>query len=217
MTTCADTTLSLGVYLLGALDPAERGAVDAHLADCASCRAELGELAALPSMLSQLSIDDVTIEPVDVPADLFERVASQARAEDARKASARQVARHRRLFAAAAVIVLIMVVTVGSLVAVRHHSPGHYSTTAGSVHMSVKLASQATGTGYAVTVSGLPVDEHCQLIAVGKDGTREVAGRWNATYQGTATQIGSTSIPQSDLAELVLLGTNGAPLATVNV
>ena len=43
---CTDARLSLGVYVLGAIDPAERALVDAHLLTCRDCRDELAGLAA---------------------------------------------------------------------------------------------------------------------------------------------------------------------------
>ena len=35
---CADARPSLGVYVLGAIEPAERSLVDAHLMTCRDCR-----------------------------------------------------------------------------------------------------------------------------------------------------------------------------------
>ena len=35
---CAEVRLSLGAYVLGALDPADRSRVDTHLAGCPECR-----------------------------------------------------------------------------------------------------------------------------------------------------------------------------------
>jgi anti-sigma factor RsiW len=215
--TCQDTTLSLGVYLLGALDSSEHAAVEDHLRDCTACRARLAEISGLPPLLERLSLDDVECEPLEVPDDLFDRVATQAREEHLAATRAR---RFRRLTAVAAAAVLIVAVAVGSL-AVSHHGGTHHGTVAAStnngVTMKVVLASQASGTGLHVTVSGLPRDEHCQLIAVAKDGSRDVAGRWDATYLGWAQVTGSTSIPRAELSQLVLLGNGGTHLVTVNV
>jgi predicted anti-sigma-YlaC factor YlaD len=215
--TCQDATLSLGVYLLGALDPTERAVVEDHLRDCAACRAQLAELSGLPPLLERLDLDDLDCEPLEVPDELFDRVAAQAREEDRAAARAR---RYRRLVAVAAAAVLVVVVALGSL-AVYHHNGTHHGTVAANtdngVTMKVVLASQASGTGLHVTVSGLPRDEHCKLIAVAKDGTRDVAGRWDATYLGWAQVTGSTNIPQSELSQLVLLGNGGTHLVTVNV
>lgn len=220
--TCSDTTLSLGVYLLGALDAQERAEVEAHLSGCAACRAELAELEELPALLGRLTLDDIPGEPLAVPEDLYERVAAHARVQDAQRAPSR-VARYRRLTAVAAAVVLITAGGVGSWAALRPHSPAAppqakvFVSQSGPVQMQVTLASQTTGTGLAVVVSGLRQNEHCKLIAIAKDGRRDVAGRWDATYVGKAQETGSTSIPRSQLSQLVLLGTGGEKLATVTV
>jgi anti-sigma factor RsiW len=222
--TCDDTTLSLGVYLLGSLDADEQAAVEAHLRDCENCQFELAELAALPSLLERLTLEDFAVEPPTVPADLFDRVAARARAEhlDAQiTTSARH--RYRRLTAVAAAVVLVAGATVGSVALAHDGGSPHGASRAtrshaqGNVKMRVTLAAQTSGTSLWVTVAGLHEDEHCQLIAIAKNGSRDVAGRWSATYGGQAQVTGSTVIARSQLARLVLLGTNGQPLDTVNV
>lgn len=55
---CTEARLSLGVYLLGAIDPAGRGRFDAHLAGCRDCRDELAGLASLPGLLAWVSADE---------------------------------------------------------------------------------------------------------------------------------------------------------------
>jgi anti-sigma factor RsiW len=215
--TCDDTTLSLGVYLLGALDTDERAAVEVHLSDCEHCRVELAELAALPSMLERLTLDDFAIEPPVVPEELFDRVAARAREEHADLRMA-QRHRYRRLTAVAAAVVLVTGAAVGTVALTHHGQPkSTFVQSQGSVKMRVTLAAQKSGTSLQVTVAGLREDEHCQLIAIGKDGSRDVAGRWSATYAGQANETGSTAIARSQLTQLVLLGTNGRPLDTVKV
>jgi hypothetical protein len=51
-------TMTLGVYLLGALEPAERSAFESHLSYCEICRGELVRLAPLPGLLNQISPED---------------------------------------------------------------------------------------------------------------------------------------------------------------
>jgi anti-sigma factor RsiW len=51
-------TMTLGVYLLGALDPAERYAFESHLSYCDICRGELVRLAPLPGLLNQITPED---------------------------------------------------------------------------------------------------------------------------------------------------------------
>jgi anti-sigma factor RsiW len=222
--TCDDTTLSLGAYLLGALDADEQAAVEAHLRDCEHCQHELADLTALPPLLERLTLEDFAVEPPEVPADLFDRVAVRARAEHAdAQAAASARHRYRRLTAVAAAVVLIGGVTAGS-VALAHQGAAHHASPTttvqsshGSITMRVTLAAQTSGTSLRVAVAGLPENEHCQLIAIGKDGSRDVAGRWSATYSGQAQVTGSTVIARSQLARLVLLGTDGQPLDTVDV
>jgi predicted lipoprotein with Yx(FWY)xxD motif len=48
---CADIRPLLGVYLTGAIAPADRAVAVRHLAACADCRAELAGLAGLPGLL----------------------------------------------------------------------------------------------------------------------------------------------------------------------
>jgi hypothetical protein len=219
--TCQETTLALGVYLVGALDPAERAEVDEHLHRCAQCRTELAELAALPSMLDQLTIEDINAEPVALPEDLFDRVAARARADASDAPAAPAAGRHRTrraaLLAVAAVLAVLVAVgiTVGTLA--TQGSPSGYTATQAGIHMHVMLTSQTSGTGLRVTVSGLPRNEQCRLIAVASDGSRDLAGRWWATYSGQAQVTGSTDIPRSELSRLVLLGTQGQRLVTVPV
>ncbi|MBO0776702.1 MAG: zf-HC2 domain-containing protein, partial [Actinobacteria bacterium] len=53
---CRETRQSLGVYVVGAIDPAERATVDAHLGGCPECREELASLAGLPALLHRVPV-----------------------------------------------------------------------------------------------------------------------------------------------------------------
>ncbi|MEV4454904.1 zf-HC2 domain-containing protein [Microbispora sp. NPDC049633] len=57
--TCEEVRISLGVYVLGALDAEETAEVEAHLETCAACRAELAELSGLPPLLARVSAEDI--------------------------------------------------------------------------------------------------------------------------------------------------------------
>ena len=56
MAECRQIRQALGVYVLGAIDPAERAQVDEHLATCPECREELASLAGLPAMLRKVPV-----------------------------------------------------------------------------------------------------------------------------------------------------------------
>ncbi|MGH3164301.1 MAG: anti-sigma factor family protein, partial [Trebonia sp.] len=66
---CGEARISLGVYVLGAIDPAERALVDAHLATCRDCRDELAGLAGLPALLARVSTEEAVALAEDGPAD----------------------------------------------------------------------------------------------------------------------------------------------------
>jgi hypothetical protein len=79
---CAEARLSLGVYVLGAIDPAERALVDAHLATCRDCRDELAGLAGLPALLARVSKEEAIALADDSDGD------AEADAESASVANA---------------------------------------------------------------------------------------------------------------------------------
>ena len=55
---CPEARVSLGVYVVGAIDPADRAMVDAHLTTCRDCRDELAGMAGLPALLSRVSAEE---------------------------------------------------------------------------------------------------------------------------------------------------------------
>jgi hypothetical protein len=65
---CSEARLSLGVYVLGAIDPAERALVDSHLASCRDCRDELAGLAGLPALLARVDMEEaIALAATDGP------------------------------------------------------------------------------------------------------------------------------------------------------
>ena len=89
---CGDVRLALGVYVVGAIDPAERTIVDVHLSHCPACREELAGLAGLPALLGRVPARDVErlaasgatgdLEepPPELLSSLLRRVAARRRA-----------------------------------------------------------------------------------------------------------------------------------------
>lgn len=109
----------LGVHALDATDADEAAAVERHVAECPTCRAELDELR---EVAGQLGNDD--LEP---PPLLWERIAEQITTEPPDELTALRKARHARsgrttmLFAAAASIVLIAGITALGFFAIGQH------------------------------------------------------------------------------------------------
>jgi anti-sigma factor ChrR (cupin superfamily) len=79
---CAQARQGFGVYLLGAIEPAQRTLVSHHLAVCPQCRGELAGLAALPGLLHrvpagealQLALDEDRLTPGSQPTAAAGRV-----------------------------------------------------------------------------------------------------------------------------------------------
>src|SRR4029079_6456603 len=61
--TCGGIRSQLGVYLTGAIAPADRVVVVRHLTACADCRAELAGLAGLPASLARPRVEAAPQEP----------------------------------------------------------------------------------------------------------------------------------------------------------
>jgi anti-sigma factor RsiW len=80
---CADVRQALGVYVVGAIDPAERAFVGQHLATCPGCRAEFAGLARLPALLGRVTLDEVERAPAQAPPAVFppERLLTPALSE----------------------------------------------------------------------------------------------------------------------------------------
>lgn len=128
--------------------------------------------------------------------------------------------RRPRLLLAAAAVLLLIGAGAGSAAVLAHggaHPGATISATAGTVRMTVALAADRPGTRLKIDVAGLPVNEQCTLIAVARDGSRHPAGRWTATYAGSATVTTSTDVARPDLRRLVLLGTTGQTLLQLDL
>ncbi len=232
---CSQVQLCLGAYLLGALDPNERVLVDQHVGRCPSCRRELAELAGLPALLSRLTLADVTgqapgspprVQPVEQPSSqLLDRLLNSAAGEQSTApAPAASRPRHRRLtLVAAGIAVAAAIAASGTLVAVHFSSRTLPGPVAAGPNPRMRVVLQASltprpwGTAIDAHLSGVAPGEHCQLVAVAADGHQEVAGTWQATYEGRADVTGATAISTSALIQLRILTGNGRLLATMPI
>ena len=191
---CTDARPSLGVYVLGAIDPAERALVDAHLVTCWDCRDELAGLAGLPALLARVNPDEIsricaddtvrTVADDRPPGELIGTVLDLA-------AARRRRTRWRFAAAAAAVLAIagglyggLSSITTTRTFAVPA-SPGgtHWETVeaASSVtgaSASVAYSHEMWGDAFEVLVDHIPVGTTCQLWVVHPDGTRTQVAAW---------------------------------------
>ncbi|MGY1805068.1 anti-sigma factor family protein [Blastococcus sp. SYSU D00922] len=208
--TCREAP-ELGAYVLGALGPDERRAVEQHVDRCPACAAELAELAGLPALLDRVPHED--LEPVAVApsAGLFDRVAVAAEVRPARRS------RTRLLLAAAA---LLGAIGVGAGVTGwlgGGDDPRSRSASAGPVRATVSASADGDGTALDVTVAGLHAGEICTMVAVDDDGDRHPAGEWPTSPDGGGRWVGWTTVDPGALDEVLLLGDGGRELVRLDL
>jgi anti-sigma factor RsiW len=227
----------LGAYVLETLDPDERHAVDAHLAECPECRADLAELEAVKDVLNDIPPEALVQGPPD--ADLvLQRTLRQVRGEAARGS-------RRRWMPAAAAVAVALAGALGAGVAVGRGTAPAPGAQATPPAPSVSVTSAAPGTragtvddpatGVRLTarvvpaigwvrvnaaVNGIPAGENCRLIVVGKDGTREIAAGWivsKAGETGGTTLDGSAAVAPDNVAAVEVVNTAGRRFVTLPV
>ncbi|MBP2705006.1 zf-HC2 domain-containing protein [Microbispora sp. RL4-1S] len=207
--TCDEVRISLGVYVLGALDDEETARVEAHLDGCPDCRAELAELSGLPPLLARVSADEIA-HASEPPRAVLDRLLAD---------SVRRRRRSRALLTLAASIVVAALggttwlglagdgggqvtsaaaasaAAEGSAQAPQDNvlmapvtpgadarskvAPDRQAATAASVRLAIKMTPTKDGTRVAAEVSGVPVGTACTLHAVGVDGTVTEVASWS--------------------------------------
>jgi Putative zinc-finger len=217
--------------VLGAIDPVERGLVDAHLATCRDCRDELAGLAGLPALLARVNPDEIsricaddTVSPAasdGPPEELLGTVLGLAEARRRRN-------RWRYLSAAAAVVAIAAGLFAGlssaNSTTVTHTlvvgGPGAASWDSASatnratgVTATVAYSKQLWGNAFQVLVDRIPAGTTCQLWVVHPDGTRTQVAAWTTArdegkvwYSGSMpSTVGSISKFQITAGNQVLL------------
>jgi anti-sigma factor RsiW len=211
MAGCREIKQALGVYVLGAIDPAERAQVDEHLATCAECREELASLAGLPAMLRKVPVVEAERlaaaeqDPELTAAPSPELLTSLL----GRTANVRRIRRWRGLAAAAAVSLVAVAGGAAVTSALQPGSPPpgtsvtawHQTSGTGpalGAHQTVRYRDQPWGTEMDVNVTGLRPGSVCVLRVTDKTGASAVVGSW-VLWQGNAWYPASTWLAEHDL------------------
>jgi hypothetical protein len=229
---CGEIRQALGVYILGAISPADRSTVERHLARCPGCRAELAGLAALPGRLGSVPAADMTRlagaeraaagrgeRPRDVPLQtLLDRSARIRRRQ-----------RWRRLAVAAAAV---LVVSGGAVAGSRGlHSPATppsasagpwAATVTGSdpqtgMSATVEYRSRPWGLLLQVQVSGVSPGTRCELQVVDASGQDVPAGGWRvAAGHAWAWYPASSPLAAANVRGFLITTTQGKDLVSVS-
>jgi predicted anti-sigma-YlaC factor YlaD len=204
---CAEARPSLGVYVLGAIDPAERGLVDAHLTTCRDCRDELAGLASLPALLARVNPDEVSricaddaVRPLagdGPPEELLDTVLDLAAARRRRN-------RWRYLSMAAAAVAIagglfagLSSATSSTTTRIIPNAAMAWETAQGTNHVTgvtadVAYSEELWGNAFQVLVDRIPQGTTCQMWVVHPDGTRTQVAAWTtARDEGTVWYWGS--------------------------
>jgi hypothetical protein len=217
---------ALGAYAIGALEPAERSAVERHLAGCAPCRAELAELAALPGLLARLGREEAAsgVPLVDAPDPAgADRLVEAAAAE--RRAGRRRLRRWQAIAGiAAAAAVVLAVLGLVSIVQDDGDPPrpapiefAVQDPAAGALNGFVRADPRGWGTEVELEVWDLPDAERFTLDVVARDGRREQAAAWSRTPLGQCRLTGATSIMAADIARFEIIVPGGPILASAEL
>jgi hypothetical protein len=219
---CSEIRQALGVYVLGALDPGERWAVDAHLGQCPGCREELAGLAGLPAMLRTVPLEDAERlalggeELEEAPAELLDALLAQV--------SARRRARRWRVVVAAAAAAVIAVGgggLAGALMMSHQHPASQTGTlvsgdnVATHVTAAIYYSAAGSGTRMKVQVTGIPKGTHCLFWVTTTRGRHLVVGGWTVNGSYTAYNASSAVVTPAQLRSFDISGAGGKVLVTV--
>jgi len=200
---CRNIRHALGVYVLGAIDPAERSMVDAHLSTCQECREELAGLAGLPALLRRIPVGEAQELADD---DLDELSGAELPGPEvpsvemldsllSRTTQVRQARRWRGLAAAAAVVLVAGVGGAAAWSAVQHGAgsgggsvvPANFTSASATnpvthVAATVRYAAKEWGTVVDTRVKNVPAGDRCQLLVTDSSGHTTVVGSWRTSY-----------------------------------
>lgn len=203
---------SLGSYLMGALEPMERTAVEVHLRTCDACRVELASYAGLPGLMSRLTREEAVSEALLPPPSLLPALLSAV--EGQRTAQAQRLRRWRSgvaaglVAAAATVVVLIGLPQPGPTRTPLASLAG--AITSGDVALEPKL----WGTALHLRVR-VPDAPSYVAWAVDASGARTVAAAWGRTPEGHMDVDGATALRGPALRTVLITTGAGTPLLTL--
>lgn len=216
----------MGAYVLGLLDGDEARTVETRMAADADYRREMEELREMTDLLGEVPPEALLDGPPD--ADLvLARTLRQIRTE------ARAARRRRFTGIVAAAAVALGVVLGGGVLLGRATAPQEtvlaqppppptggrvLSGSTGGVAMTATITPAAGWVRVAATVAGIDAGERCNLIVVGRDGSRRIAAGWVVSAAGERDGTilnGSASVAPDDVAAVIVENEAGRQFVTL--
>jgi len=211
-----------GVYVLGALGPAERAAYEAHLAQCSSCAAAVAQLAVLPGLLGRVS--EEALRPVAPEPGRLNRLLEKV--AELRRRQAR--ARRWRFAATLAAVAVLAVAGTAAVFTVPARDVGPALVAMTPVAPGVELTADV---GYEAVAGGTKVWMVCRypkaewevpsrvyrLVATGADGSQEQLGSWWAEPGEQVDMTGLTQYRMDELVGLELQTADGDPVLVLRL
>ena len=202
---CSEWRGDIGAYIVGALEGGAAARVRRHLRSCTACRSEYEDLLPVRDWLTRPGIAGPSPASRSQGGPVLRLVGPP------------QVRRGRRwLVAAATAAIAAAVGVISSVAGNTAPSASRAGNHAMGVHGQARLHPTAEGTRINLTVTGLPPDEHCMLVAVSRRDT-DVAATWNASYDGSARIVGTSAIPEDQLTELRVESASHRLLLTITL
>lgn len=222
-----------GVYVLGALAPAQRMAFERHMTTCAECQAEVNELAVLPGLLGRLDEPSVPglveLPPPTVLPGVLARVHRQRRG--------------RRLLASSAALVIAALALVAGLnmpaSSFTAHAPSGSTGTIVPVSLHDMLPVGSTSpisaqVGFTTVTGGTQIELKCQypsepgedidgkhwyvLVAIPRNGSpAQQLSTWGVVRGENVTVPAVTSWSVAELSRVELRNASGKPLLYYNL
>ena len=205
---CAGIRPQLGVYVTGAIGPADRAALVRHLASCERCRDELAGLAALPGLLRRLP----AAQPCGDSAAAHQRDAGEALPG---RVLSRMAARRRRRRWARAAAAAVLAAAAATGWAVRPGSPPPGPAASGTVLQTERIG----GVTVLADATGFTLYWFAPDIAARSYCTGSCARRWPpvtgpvAAGAGVTGTLGQITRPDSSIQATY----DGHPLYTASV
>jgi hypothetical protein len=204
---CRDWRQELGAYTLGRLDPGERAALEAHLAECADCRAEAESLAPLSHLLSLA--DPSHLDAAPAPPERLGRRVAAAVAGESRVRRRRRRTRFALAGATATVAAVIVALAVlggggdpsrrapgGQRVSLQPLPPG--------AAITARVEPRASGTAIRIAVEGLRSGTLCRVFLRREDGGAVAAGSFRYSSEPGDDAVLMTSMPLAEATALVM-------------